>query len=134
MRADIEDLLKAYIERCKIALNAEEALKPFEWFKVIWRERKWHLLHLRCIQPRPRKAFLEVTFRLFLGIFRTCFIESLQKLTDYQKGWWRQSLFSIDLPRCLQSTLSSLRSRKLKEVTYIECRTYHFQLVKQHIP
>ena len=68
MRADISDLLKAYIERCKVALNAKEDPKPFEWFKTIWRERKWNLLHLRCIQPRPRKAFLEVTIRLFLGI------------------------------------------------------------------
>lgn len=68
MRADISDLLKAYIERCKVALNAKEDPKPFEWFKTIWRERKWNLLHLRCIQPRPRKAFLEVTTRLFLGI------------------------------------------------------------------
>ena len=68
MRADISDLLRAYIERCKIALNAKEDLKPFEWFKAIWRERKWDLLHLWCIQPRPRKAFLEVTLRLFLGM------------------------------------------------------------------
>lgn len=50
-----------------MALTTKEDPKPFKWFKEIWTEQKWHLFHLRCIQSRARKTFLEVTFRLFLG-------------------------------------------------------------------
>ncbi|KAF8323265.1 hypothetical protein DL93DRAFT_670915 [Clavulina sp. PMI_390] len=67
LRQDIDDLLRAFVDRCKVALSNKEDPKPFRWYKEIWVRQKWDFFHLRCIQNPSRKSFLEVTFRCFLG-------------------------------------------------------------------
>lgn len=67
LRKDVDDLLKAYVGRCKVALTNKEDARPFAWFKEIWLRQKWDLFHLKCTESKPRRTFLEVTFRVFLG-------------------------------------------------------------------
>ena len=67
LREDAENLSLAFIARCQLGHAENEGTKPYEWFKEVWKSQGWHLYHLRCISARPRKAFLETVFRIFLG-------------------------------------------------------------------
>ncbi|KAF9503455.1 hypothetical protein BS47DRAFT_1356177, partial [Hydnum rufescens UP504] len=66
LRRDIDGLLKAFLRRCSVALHKKEQISPFSWFKAIWKDQRWDLLHLRVVESRARRAFVDTVLRLFI--------------------------------------------------------------------
>lgn len=65
LREDISLLTQAFSER-----YIQSARKsPFALFKTIWNEQGWTWLHFKVFDARAREKFLEVTLRLFAGMF-----------------------------------------------------------------
>lgn len=46
-----------------------QSLGRFALFKSIWLQMGWHWLQFKVFDHRSRQVFLDVTMRLFLGMF-----------------------------------------------------------------
>lgn len=69
LREDILQLILSYNEAYYAAQQSSAMpLKPFALFKDIWQRLGWNLLHLKVLESRARDTFVNVVFRLFLGI------------------------------------------------------------------
>ncbi|KAF9029250.1 hypothetical protein BDZ89DRAFT_1065585 [Hymenopellis radicata] len=66
MKSDIDALVKTFEGEYA---ESEEKNKPFTLFKTVWCAMGWQWLHFKVFDARARDMFLQVTCRLFLGIF-----------------------------------------------------------------
>ncbi|KAF9015538.1 hypothetical protein BDQ17DRAFT_1229994 [Cyathus striatus] len=62
LRDDITNLILKYYEK----YSETQPAQPFSLFKELWEAQGWKLLHFKVFDDRARKAFLDVTLRLFL--------------------------------------------------------------------
>lgn len=67
LREDITNLIQTYSTR----YFQSDRSQPFALFKSIWNEQGWTWLHLRVFDARAREKFLDVVFRLFIGVYRS---------------------------------------------------------------
>lgn len=51
-----------------------QSLGRFALFKSIWLRMGWHWLQFKVFDHRSRRTFLDVTMRLFLGLFLFYFL------------------------------------------------------------
>jgi hypothetical protein len=65
VREDISNLVTTFADA--YASEPLEPRKPFTFFKKIWENKGWSLVHLRVLDPRGRAAFLHTVVRLFVG-------------------------------------------------------------------
>lgn len=65
LRDDISMLILRYHE----VHSQPQSLGPFALFKSIWLQMGWHWLQFKVFDHRSRQTFLDVTMRLFLGLF-----------------------------------------------------------------
>ena len=70
LRDDISTLILRYHE----VHSQPQSLGRFALFKSIWLRMGWHWLQFKVFDHRSRQTFLDVTMRLFLGLFLFYFL------------------------------------------------------------
>jgi hypothetical protein len=70
LRDDISMLILRYHE----VHSQPQSLGRFALFKSIWLRMGWHWLQFKVFDHRSRRTFLDVTMRLFLGLFLFYFL------------------------------------------------------------
>ena len=65
LRDDISTLILTYYEQY---INTRP-VRPFSHFKTLWSSLGWKWIHFLVFDHRARESFLNVTLRLFLGVF-----------------------------------------------------------------
>jgi hypothetical protein len=65
LRDDILRLIQIYHEQ----YLQTQPKQPFVLFKSIWCSLGWNWLHFKVFDARARESFLQVTARLFLGVY-----------------------------------------------------------------